>query len=101
MCHIRTMQKLAPSLQKKIDKYQGDLICSPRNLYPQFHEVAKEERRLKIKETQSFVQENINILEQIMKNIHLQKTHQLNNAFYLTSMEAVSFREMIQQCKEE
>ena len=108
MSHFRTVQKMsryktnfAPSLQKKIDAHQGDLICAPRNLNPEFDKVAKDERRLKIEETQRVVQKNLEYLKQIVVNIDIQKTHRLNNAFYLTSMEAVSFREMIQQCKKE
>lgn len=119
MCHIRNMQKMnkfAPSLQKKIDKIQDNTICSPRNLLSTFREVAKKDRRLKIKETQKFVREKIIDLEQIMENINFHQMYKnlnytfpdqincsddpLNDAFLLESYEMEHFRYMIQTCKE-
>jgi hypothetical protein len=118
MSHIRTLQemcrnKFGRSLQKKIDARQGDLICAPRNLLPAFREVAREDLKSKILETQYIVQQAVNYWEDTRDVIDLRRINKilskalspqatsisnqnLNDAFILENEEEeVSFRAMI------
>ena len=119
MCHLRTMQKLAPSLQKKIDAHQGNLIYPPRNLLPCFNKAAREDLKSKILKTQCIVQQAVNYWEDTRDVIDLRRINKilskvlspqatsisnqnLNDAFILENEEEeVSFRAMIHSIQKE
>ena len=112
MCHLRNMQKLAPSLQEKINKHQGNQICSPQNLLHRFNKVSREDLKLKIQETQDSVQQAVNYwietrdtidLHRINRNLSKMFSPQeiyisnqdLDHAFVLEPEDEAAFRSII------
>jgi len=112
MCHLRNMQKLAPSLQEKINKRQGNQICSPQNLLSAFREVAREDFKSKVQETQCIVQQAVNYWEETRDAIDLLRINKnlskalspqdtfisnqnLNDAFIIDPKDVAAFRSII------
>ncbi len=112
MCHLRTMQKLAPSLQEKINKRHVDQICPPRNLLSAFREVAREDFKSKVLETQCIVQQAVNYWEETRDVIDLLRINKnlskvlspqdtfisnqnLDDAFIVDPNDVAEFRSMI------
>lgn len=112
MCHLRTMQKLAPSLQKKIDAHQGNFIYPPRNLLPCFNKAALEDLKSKILKTQCIVKQAVNYWEETRDVIDLRRINKnlskalspqatfisnqnLNDAFIIYPEDEKEFRSMI------
>ena len=112
MCHLRNMQKLAPSLQEKINKRQGNQICSPRNLLSAFRKVAREDFKSRVQETQYRVHQAVNYWEETRDAIDLLRINRnlskmfspqeiyisnqdLDHAFVLEPEDEAAFRSII------